>query len=136
MELNLYDQFISKQNQICDLISRQELCEIDLNAIKKRIYIKHKERFNKKPTGKTVINDEGFEIVYNRTEKITLLTNVVKREEFRSDCILTKITPRKESLSFSKTEYKKLSDDEQKRVEMYIVREMNKPTMNVKIKGE
>lgn len=132
--MNIYEQFIEKQNEIIGLISDQEKAEMELTEIKKELFKKHKERFKKKPVGKTTINDGGFEVAYNRTEKITLLTELVKQEGFESDCILSKVVPEKESISFSKTEFKKLSDDEQGKVEKYIARELNKPTMTVKIK--
>lgn len=130
--MNLYEQFLAKQNEIVDLINAKENKENELNAIKREIFKKHKERFAKKPTGKTTINDSGFEIVYNRTEKITLLTNEIERLKFSSPAIQEKVVPEKRELKFSKTEFKKLADDEQEKVEKFIARELNKPTMQIK----
>ena len=134
--MNIYEQFIKKQNEIINIINQKEQLEFELTEIKKEIYKKHLERFKKKPIGKTAINDDGFEIIYNRTEKVTVLTELVSQDNFSSDCIVKKIVPEKETISFSKTEFKKLSDSEQEKVEKYIVREMGKPTMSVKIKDE
>lgn len=134
--MNIYEQFIKKQNEIINIINQKEQLEFELTEIKKEIYKKHLDRFKKKPIGKTTINDDGFEIIYNRTEKVTVLTELVSQDNFSSDCIVKKIVPEKETISFSKTEFKKLSDSEQEKVEKYIVREMGKPTMSVKIKDE
>ena len=68
--MNLYEQFIKKQNEIIQAIARREDLESELTDIKREIFKKHKERFKKKPVGKTTLNDEGFEItlVYPKNE--------------------------------------------------------------------
>ena len=134
--MNIYERFIKKQNDIIQLINQQDKAEFELTEIKKEVYLKHKVRFAKKRTGKTTIVDEGFEIIYNRTEKVTLLTELIKQDDYKSDCIVLKTRPETKSLSFSKTEYKKLSDNEQEKVNKYLAVELNKPTMNVKLKDE
>lgn len=131
--MNLYEKFIKKQNEIIELISQQEKKQAELDQLKREIYKKHLDRFKKKPYGKTTINDDGFEIIYNRTEKITVLSNEIKRLKFESPAIQEKIVPEKRELKFSKTEFKKLSDEEQNKVEDFIAREGGKPTMQVKI---
>lgn len=134
--MNIYDEFIKKQNEIITLVNSKEKAETELDAIKREIYKIHRDRLQKKPTGKTVINDSDYEIVYNRTEKVTLLTNMIIQDDAESSCFVEKITPEKRELKFSKTEYKKLSDNEQEKINKYISKELNKPTMMVKIKND
>lgn len=134
--MNVYEKFIAKQNEIVDLINKQSNAQNELTEIKREIYKKHIERFKAKPLGKSTIKDAGYEIVYNRTEKISLLKSVIEKDEFQSSCIEEKVTPEKRSLSFSKSEYKKLSDDEQSRVNNYITKEMAAPTISVKVIDE
>lgn len=132
--MNLYNQFIKKQNEIITLVNQQSKANEELTTIKREIFKAHKERFSKKPNGKTVIVDDGFEINYNRTEKVTILTNLIEQDNITSDCFVEKVTPEKRVLGFSKTEYKKLSDDEQAKLEKYISKELNTPTLTVTIK--
>ena len=134
--MNLYEKFVNKQNEIIKAIAKREDLEGELTLIKRDIFKKHKERFKKKETGKTVISDEGFEIVYNRTVKIGLLTELIKQDEYTADCFKLKTVPAKETLSFSKTEYKKMSDEKQAEVNKYISKELNTPTISVKVKDE
>lgn len=134
--MNLYEKFVNKQNEIMQTINKQDDLNAELTIIKRDIFKKHKERFKKKPVGKTTISDEGFEIVYNRTEKVTLLTELIKQDEFESDCIVEKTVPKKVSKSFSKTEFKKLSDEKQEEMENYLARELNTPTISVSLKDE
>lgn len=134
--MSLYKRFVLTQAKMCSLIDQQDVLNKELIEIKREIFVKHQERFSKKPVGKTIISDEGFDISYNRTEKITLLTNLIKQDEFSSSCITEKVTPEKRVPAFSKTEYKKMTDTEQEKIEKYLVRELNKPTLSVVLKDE
>lgn len=134
--MNLYEQFVNKQAEIMASIQKTDDLNSELTLIKRDIFKKHKERFKKKETGKTTVNDEGFEIVYNRTEKIGVLTELIKQDNYTADCFVIKTVPEKKTLNFSKTEYKKMSDEKQAEVNKYISKELNTPTISVKIKDE
>lgn len=129
--MNLYEKFIAKQNEIIDCINKKDDLEAELSQIKREIFKKHKSRFDKKPIGKTTLSDDGFDIVYERKEKITLLTELVKQDDFESDCIVEKVVPEKKTISFSKSEFKKLSDEKQEEVEKYIAREKGAASLKV-----
>ena len=134
--MNLYEEFINKQDEIAKASCHIDNLNNELTEIKRKIFIKHQKRFNQKPTGKSVITDGDFTVVYNRTEKISLLNSLIEKDEFESRCLKTKVVPEKRALSFSKAEFKKMSDDEQSIVEKYIIRELGAPTMNVMITDE
>jgi MarR-like DNA-binding transcriptional regulator SgrR of sgrS sRNA len=130
--VNIYERFIEAQNKIINNINQKDKLDFELSEIKKEIYKKHIERFKAKPSGKTVIEDSGFEINYSRPEKITLLTELVKKDKFQARCIKEKVTPEKKELTLSKTDYKKLSDEEKAKVDKYLNKELGKASLSVK----
>ena len=132
--MNLYEEFIEKQNEILKNLGEKEVLEMELKTIKRGIFKKHKARFAKKRFGKSTINDDGFQIIYNMTEKISPLTELIKQKGYEADCFVTKTTPEKKVLSFSKSEYKKMSDEKQVEVDEFLLKENGNATLSVMLK--
>jgi len=130
--MTLYEQFEKKQNEIFQLINQQEIAEEELNNIRRQIYVKHKERFEQKRSGKTSILDDGYEVTFERREKISVHGITVKREGFKSPCLVEKVTPEKREIKLSKTIYNKLSDCEREKVDKYLHKEQGKPMLRVR----
>ena len=131
--MNVYERFIKKQNEIMALINLQEQKESELAEIKNEIYKIHLDKIKRKPFGKSTIKHDGFEITYNRTEKIKLLETVVKQRDFHHPCIKEKTTTK---LTLSKSDWNKLSDEEREKLQEFVIVEASKPTMSVKMADE
>ena len=129
--MNLFEQFIKKQNEIAELTNQTINAQNELKDLKRQVWKKFKEKFKAKPIGKTVIKKDGFEIVYNCTQKISLLTNEIERDKVEFDCFIEKVTPEKRTLALDKKEFKKMDDEDQAKVKKYLMIENNEPTINV-----
>jgi len=129
--MNLYEHFLKQENTIKTLKGQILLEEAALTEIKRQLYKRHNRRLKEKPIGKSIIKEDGFSMIYTCTQKITLLTESIKKDGFKSSAIIIKKAPASESLVLDKKEYKSLSDKEQEKLKQYLIIENNKPTIKV-----